>query len=456
MNALAAAPGEEGPYVAVGVLSSAIQFETNRASTSKLRLLRTRWRESASRFSNLNGGIVFRFVLSPPPQTSNAERRAKYARDFEAAQAEAAQHSDMVFVNMTELFYLCAWKKILWYRYATATFPTARFIMVADSDTYVQLEHLEADLRNTQALIDAGEATEFVHYGLVLWKPFVNRLTLEPAPAQFHAGWGFADRAAASLRARLEDCHASRVASGAAKAAGAGAAGGGHCQSRRCEKECGGTACAAICGQWRSRELTHVDSMHAAPPYMFTAGPLFGLSRSLARLIAADSGPAAWREEMEQTEVVKWYLKRQRVPIALRQAACYPASFDAVHGWWVRGVAERRRINVTMVNTPFQIQHHPWLAFRHGAFSNASIVLHELKNPQSPGWTFAPMRGSGPFVPYARTCGACEAMGWSTIPGNPMGRWRCCGAPVTRRELLQACRDRAHCVALPGSGRRGA
>ena len=90
--------------------------------------------------------------------------------------------------------------------------------------------------------------------------------------------------------------------------------------------------------------------------------------------------------------------------------------------------ALRHAINVTMVNTPFQVQHHPWLAFHHGAFSNASIVLHELKNPNSSGWTFAPQRGSGPFVPYHRQCGQCEAMGWSTIPGNPLGRWRCCGA----------------------------
>ena len=77
---------------------------------------------------------------------------------------------------------------------------------------------------------------------------------------------------------------------------------------------------------------------------------------------------------------MRWYRKKGRVPHHLRQAACYPASFDAVHGWWVRAAALRHGINVTMVNTPFHIQHHPWLAFHHGAFSNASIVLHELKN----------------------------------------------------------------------------
>ena len=29
------------------------------------------------------------------------------------------------------------------------------------------------------------------------------------------------------------------------------------------------------------------------------------------------------------------------------------------------------------------------------AFSNASIILHELKNPNSPGWAFAEAHGSG-------------------------------------------------------------
>ena len=35
--------------------------------------------------------------------------------------------------------------------------------------------------------------------------------------------------------------------------------------------------------------------------------------------------------------------------------------------------------------------------------------------------------GSGPFVPYARTCGGCEEMGWVTWPNSPLGAWRCCG-----------------------------
>lgn len=83
--------------------------------------------------------------------------------------------------------------------------------------------------------------------------------------------------------------------------------------------------------------------------------------------------------------------------------------------------------NITLVNSPFMVQHHPWFARRHGAFSNASIILHELKNPNSPGWAFAAVQGRGPFEPYSRVCDSCRAMGWSTDLGSPFGAWQCCG-----------------------------
>jgi hypothetical protein len=139
--------------------------------------------------------------------------------------------------------------------------------------------------------------------------------------------------------------------------------------------------------------------------------------------------------------------KKGRVPFVLRKDACFPASFDAVLGWWVNNVALRNGINLSLVNTPFMVQHHPWVAFRHGAFSNSSIILHELKNPASPGWAFAEAHGSGPFVPYARACGECEReMGWSTVPGSFAARWQCCGQRKTASELRTACATRRHCV----------
>jgi len=142
--------------------------------------------------------------------------------------------------------------------------------------------------------------------------------------------------------------------------------------------------------------------------------------------------------------------------------ACIPARTQR----WVWELARSTgfTLNLTLVNTPFMVQHHPWLAFHHGAFSNASIVLHELKNPSSPGWAFAAKQGNGAFIPFERTCGPCGAptngrprgssgMGWVTtrvsstrdsspqgLSGvgwaeakygtgdNPVARWLCCGA----------------------------
>ena len=40
----------------------------------------------------------------------------------------------------------------------------------------------------------------------------------------------------------------------------------------------------------------------------------------------------------------------------------------------------QRRANVTLVNTPFMKQHHPWPSPQ--SLSNASIVLHGLKGPR--------------------------------------------------------------------------
>jgi hypothetical protein len=156
------------------------------------------------------------------------------------------------------------------------------------------------------------------------------------------------------------------------------------------------------------------------------------------------------------------------------------------------------------------IQHHPWVAYRHGAFSNASLILHELKNPRSPGWAFAQAHGSGPFVPTPRECGPCgtsvsgstarlapwraraasggtaagaprpsgalvggglEAlplerdgedggdgggmpMGWSTVRRSPVARWECCGQRSSAEAVRMACDERvtelARCARGPG------
>ena len=119
-------------------------------------------------------------------------------------------------------------------------------------------------------------------------------------------------------------------------------------------------------------------------------------------------------------------------------------------GWWVHRVVLAHRIKLSLVNTPFMVQHHPWVAFRHGAFSNASIILHELKNPNSPGWAFARAHGSGPFVPFARECGECgRVMGWSTVPQSPSASFECCGLRNAPSEVRKACATGRERCALP-------
>ena len=97
---------------------------------------------------------------------------------------------------------------------------------------------------------------------------------------------------------------------------------------------------------------------------------------------------------------------------------------------WPRGAT----LNLSLVNTPFMVQHHPWPATVHGAFSNSSIVLHGLKKEknQLKFRGVVARRGLGPFVPFRRRCAGCAELGWSTWPGSIHGRrWTCCGCDST-------------------------
>ena len=258
------------------------------------------------------------------------------------------------------------------------------------------------------------------------------------------------------------------------------------------------------CAKVPKKLLNRLDELHRAPPYPFANGPLIVLSRPLASLLAVDAYPVEWLASLERTPVLQFYRQRGRVPFVLRKDACFPASFDAVLGWWVYQVALRHRLRLALVDSPFMIQHHPWVAYRHGAFSNASLILHELKNPRSPGWAFALAQGSGPFVPTPRECGPCGTasgagrlarddawraravsggitaadaprssgalplvvgggleplplerdagedggdgggipMGWSTVRRSPVARWECCGQRSSAEAVRKACDER--------------
>ena len=426
-------------FVALGVMSTAATFETGRASGSKMALMRSRVREAAALVAGERHGVALRFLLAS--RNGKSETLAS-----EAVRAESSTHGDLVFLNMTERFYLCAWKKIMWYRYALVHFPSAQFIMIADPDAFVQLSHLGSDLRNVHRLVASGAASQYVLYGLILWKAYYNALSEEPA-AEF-TGWLCQDAGALRLRRRFEYCRdVLRNATGAPPRPQWLLPGKGSDSAYDAWAEAQLHTLKPCKGLQRStrRALDRMDA--SSGPYPFASGPLFGLSRPLAVRMAAPGGPAdRWRKRIEATQPLRLYFARgHRIPFTLRGAACYPASFDATHGRWVWELARDLAfgLNVTLVNTPFMVQHHPWLAFHHGAFSNRSIVVHELKNPNSPGWRFAPRRGGGPFIPFERTCGPCgepaaatqqrgpTGMGWVTeslTRRNPVAAWTCCGA----------------------------
>jgi hypothetical protein len=352
------------------------------------------------------------------------------------AHDEAHTYRDIVFLNMTESFHLCAWKKviathliahlsgsdvvmgsldtrstfqILWYRWATATFPSARYLAIADDDAYVQIAHLEADLRLTSSIVHSP----WVLHGLLMWKAFYIATSHEPA-TEF-GGWRPTDFKAAALRDHIERCRLSRLLHNAsAEAAAAQCERGAGCYTMRAwsrllhnasaeapanrssstsrsmpsssaSSHADGSPSAGVtsgvgmagdstgrrshgrslrtasrhsgghsghsgghsrrsspsriahdpCAKVPKKLLNRLDELHRAPPYPFANGPLIVLSRPLASLLAVDAYPAEWLASLERTPVLQFYRQRGRVPFVLRKDACFPASFDAVLGWWV-------------------------------------------------------------------------------------------------------------------------
>lgn len=191
---------DEQAFVALGFLSTADTCETGRAHASRAFHMRLKVRE-ASRLSapNPEDLIAVRFVLSITQGRTRVPPSEEVKR-------EAQAFGDIVFLNMTERFYLCAWKQILWLRYASNHFKRAQFIGIADSDSFVQLAHLLADLKSVHSLIEVREVPQFVVYGLILWKAYYNRISDEPA-TEFSGGTSSAATAVVLLTLRVRIAH---------------------------------------------------------------------------------------------------------------------------------------------------------------------------------------------------------------------------------------------------------
>lgn len=392
------------PLVALGLLSTVGSFGTGRdragiggvigGSTWRRARLRASARQSTAWTT---GQVVLRFVLAGNPVKPPYMRPGK-ASELTAAYSEAATHGDMLFLNTSEDTFRCSAKYLLWFRHVASTWPAARFMATGDDDIYIQFEHLEAEMR----LVHAQTAGEPALWGLLTWAAYYNNATFSPS-VEF-MGWGVTDVRAWRFRERVEACATF------------------------------GTACAAA--KIREGPLFDVRSGQVDPigPWPFANGPLMAVSHELGRLIAADELPWAWLDALGRTKLVRRAVRERRRPFHVARKGCWPAG-DAVFGLWITRLAALRRFNVSLINSPFMKQHHTWPTSTHGAFSNSSIVMHDLKDNRTDFfWRFAERRGSGPFAPTARTCDTCAAMGWATSPGSAHAKWRCCGDREATRE----------------------
>ena len=143
----------DAPLAVLGVMSAS--GAVGQASIEQYLGRRNNVRKVHSLFST-NGqatSIVLRFLLAPPKAASP---------QFNAVADEQRRHQDIVFLNLTESRFNCALKFVVWFEHCRQAFANAAFYVVADDDTFIQLGHLEADLRTLPA-------DEYTMWGLVMW-----------------------------------------------------------------------------------------------------------------------------------------------------------------------------------------------------------------------------------------------------------------------------------------------
>ena len=435
------------PLAALGIMSSV--GSSGQANAEQYASRRAHARESLQLFASATSSIQVRFILARPPVQPQAIRD------------EERRHGDMAWLSMNESRFRCALKPLLWYEYCLTAFPTARFFAIADDDAYVQLAHMEADLRS---LVTTHSSTRLLMWGLVMWYGAYDNVTM--VTHEEWGGWGYADGGAVKTRRRMDNCQASRAASTAVASVAPAPWGHGdqsrnhqtHADTsappRRRSRGRGGPAVTSEpCARLSPAALATIsrgglDSTTA--PWPVVNGPLFAVSSRLAKLLVVDPLPRRYLDKLHRTERVQTALNRPGGP-RKSNFGCWPVG-DSILGMWVSQLSERHNESVTLVNTPFMVQHHPWPATVHGAFSNRSIVLHGLKKEKNQR-KFRDLvlhRGLGPFVPFRRKCGSCAAMGWSTWPGSVHGQWTCCGCDAA--ESKRTCDERMGQPQEPSDG----
>jgi len=394
------------PFVALGLLSTQVGFGRQRSTAAKSALRRMLVRNHTVGLAD----VATRFVLAASDHPTAAAR------------AEQAAFGDLVFLNMSESFFDCPRKYLLWLRLARTLYPTARYIAAGDDDVFVALPHLSADLHS----VDAGSSDRLVLWGLVTWKAYFNNATYDTSTG--FLSWSHVDALAVSRRKRIDECVAELAGSPLARERLLARGEGGRRARSSARSTAYNASAVPACRGLPSKTLSAAlrGAVDPQPPFPMVNGPLFALSAELAELVMHDPLPEAWLAGVHATEMARWSAAHGgRVPHLLQSFSCWPMG-DSVFGLWLNLISRARHTPLTLVHTPLRKQHFPWPSW---AFSNASIVMHGLKGIGNVAFRdFARRKSAGPFVPTERACGPCKQMGWSSWPGDSVvNGWRCCG-----------------------------
>ena len=158
------------PYIALGLLSA-----------GRNQPLRDKIREVTRAHPNYQKSAAHRFILAASSSSTTAE--------------EQRSRCDLVLLNVTDTPFRCGFKYVLWFAYAHATFPHARYIGAGDDDAYIQLMHFEMDLRNVAAQV--GEEVPTL-YGMIQWRSHYDNVTHDTSTG--FMGWGCSDAQAVGVR----------------------------------------------------------------------------------------------------------------------------------------------------------------------------------------------------------------------------------------------------------------
>lgn len=303
---------EPPPLVALGVLSSF--GASGQASAAQYLGRRTSLRDGSRRFAQVGLNVRLTFLIATPPALTN---RA-------ALGDEQREHRDIFVLPMNESRFNCALKPLIWFAHCAIAFPQTHFYAIADDDTYLQLAHLEADVRSLLPMDDGA----LVLYGLVMWYAMYDNVTMVPHEAW--GGWLPTDAMAVKLRRRIERCRDAR--------------GRALSSSHSARDPCTRMASA-------SRETIARNGLaDDVPPWPVVNGPLFAVSRSLARLLVDDPYPRTYLERLHGTARVRAALSRRNGP-RKSNFGCWPV-YDTVLGLWVTQIAKARNVAVRLVNMP--------------------------------------------------------------------------------------------------------